>query len=84
MNALPVLAPSLVARGPLLGDMTTSALWLHFMGVVLGVIGCTWIFRELVAYYASMRPAQVEARTPVALPEYAFDQSQLRTVAQAA
>ncbi len=86
MNALPALAPSLVARGPLLGDMTTSAIWLHLMSLVLGLIGCAWIGREVFAYYASMRTAQtqVAARIPVAVPEYAFDQSELNPSAQAA
>lgn len=55
MNAMPAVMPSLVARGPLLGDMTTGALWLHFMGLVVGLIGSSWMMREIFAYHAALR-----------------------------
>lgn len=84
MNALPVLVPSVVARGPLLGDMTPSAIWLHFMGLVVGVIGSSWLVREgLGAYSASRRLPMPAARrlVPVAQPKVT---PQVRGSAQAA
>ena len=71
MNAVPALAPSLVARGPLLGDMTTSAIWLHFMGVVLGLIGGVLIIREGYVYHTAARALPVRVVRPVAVPRTA-------------
>ena len=86
MNALPALAPSLVARGPLLGDMTTSAIWLHFMGVVLGLIGGIWILREGYAYHAASRalPARVVRPVPAVAPRAARTSPAMSGSAQAA
>lgn len=75
MNALPALAPSLVARGPLLGDMTTSALWLHLMGVLVALIGCSGLGREVMAYRSAIRaaaPVRVTRRASV--PEMVYSQ----------
>lgn len=81
MNALPALAPSVVARGQMvIADMTPSAVWLHFMGLVVGLIGGGWLIRESFAYLSMVRTAAAEAAanavperasTPIALPETA-------------
>lgn len=87
MNALPALAPSLVARGPLLGEMTTGAIWLHFMGIVLGLIGGGWLMREVLAYNAAARtlPVRVRRVVPVAAPRAAAQHApQMAGSAQAA
>ncbi|PTY08528.1 hypothetical protein DB347_02815 [Opitutaceae bacterium EW11] len=78
MNALPALTPSLVARGPaILADLTPSAVWLHFMGLVVGLIGGGWLVRESLTQLSLARTAAAEAAaavperasTPIALPE---------------
>lgn len=86
MNALPALVPSLVARGPLLWDMTTSALWLHFMGLVVGLIGGVWIVREGVAYHLAVRAAQaaLPVHRPVVAPKPASAPASLAPAAQGA
>lgn len=70
MNAVPALMPSLVARGPLLGDMTTSALWLHLMGMIMGLIGSAWMMREVRAHHAMVR--SVPARRSVTVPQTSY------------
>jgi hypothetical protein len=67
MNALPVLAPAMAARGPEVMGMTTSALWLHFMGLVVGMIGGSWLLR--VSYQHAMEVARAARR--VAVPQTA-------------
>ena len=70
MNALPALAPSLVARGPVLGDMTASAIWLHFMGVVVGLIGAIWILREGYVYHTAARALPARVARPIPVPAH--------------
>lgn len=83
MNALPALAPSLVSRGLLIGDMTTSAVWLHLMGILVGLIGCTGLGREVMIYSAALRSAAPRrAARAVEVPETAYPQdAQVATVA---
>ena len=49
MNAAPTLIPSEFAQGFMVAGMTSSALWLHFMGLVVGVIGTSHLVKEGVA-----------------------------------
>src|SRR5882724_2138486 len=55
MNIVPSLAPTLAAGGMIQGQSAsvwangTSALWLHFMGLVLGLIGSSYLMREAAA-----------------------------------
>lgn len=86
MNALPALAPSLVARGPVLGDMSPSAIWLHFMGVIVGLIGGVWILRDGYAYHMAARtlPVRVRRTAPVAVPSRTRTASSIPASAQPA
>ena len=66
MNAVPTLIPSGFAEGfAVMAGMTSSALWLHFMGLGVGSIGSGHLLKEGVA---SLRVAsrtaikQVQAR----------------------
>ena len=54
MNAVPTLLPSEFTQGLVVAGMTSSALWLHFMGVVVGSIGGGHLLKE---GFASMRLA---------------------------
>ncbi|HEY9155757.1 MAG TPA: hypothetical protein VIM69_11540 [Opitutaceae bacterium] len=58
MNAVPTLIPSAFAQGFVVAGMNSSALWLHFMGVVVGAIGSSHLLRE---GFASMRLASRNA-----------------------
>ena len=71
MNAVPTLIPSGFADGLMIAGMTSSALWLHFMGIVVGTIGSGHLLKE---GFASMRLAsrtalkQVRAQRGAAVP----------------
>jgi hypothetical protein len=54
MNAVPTLIPSGFTEGMMIAGMTSSALWLHFMGLVVGSIGGGHLVKE---GFASMRLA---------------------------
>ena len=54
MNAVPALIPSGFSAGLMIEGMTSSALWLHFMGLVVGSIGSGHMLKEGIA---SMRLA---------------------------
>ncbi len=49
MNAVPTVAPQIFTEGILIADMTPSALWLRFMGLVVGLIGGSHLLREGIA-----------------------------------
>lgn len=84
MNAMPALMPSVVARGPLLGDMTMSALWLHFMGLIVGLIGAAGMIREVMVYHTALRAATpARAERPVTAPQPAYSEAN-ETAVQAA
>lgn len=68
MNALPAVAPSLVARGAMADQLSASAIWLHFMGLVIGLIGVISLMREGIAFYAATSSAPLPARRPVTVP----------------
>jgi hypothetical protein len=69
MNAVPAIAPSVVAHGPTIAvGLTTSAVWLHFMGIVVGVIGSSTLFQEVLSAHRLAK--SVSARTaPQAVPQ---------------
>ena len=77
MNALPALAPSLVYRGAsIAADLSPGALWLHFMGSVVGLLGSSWLIRDAYTQLTvsrtpapALRPAAAPQRaaTPVVL-----------------
>lgn len=75
MNAMPAVMPSLVAQGALWGEMTTSALWLHFMGLILGLIGSSWMGREVLAYYTALRSTSSRQAFPAGQAIYGQTES---------
>ena len=82
MNALPALAPNLVDRGAALSaDMSPGALWLHFMGCVVGLLGSGSLIREAYAQVALYR---APARRPAAVPQRATNPAVLSGSAQQA
>lgn len=83
MNALPALMPSLVSRGLLIGDMTTSALWLHLMGLLVVMIGIVGMGQEVAAYYRAFRTAPARREVRGAVPQTSFASDE-RSAAQAA
>ena len=69
MNALPAVAPSLVDRGAEISvGMSSGALWLHFMGIVVTLLGGGWLVRFAFAQLAVVR-APAPAARPVAVPQ---------------
>src|SRR2546423_134851 len=60
MNVVPSLAPSLAAGGMIQGQSAsvwangTSALWLHFMGFVVGLIGSSYLLRRAAAHVPAL------------------------------
>ena len=55
MNVVPTLAPAIAAGGMIQGQSAsvwaggTSALWLHFMGIVVAAIGFSYLVRTASA-----------------------------------
>src|SRR5579883_1913233 len=64
MNAIPALAPALIAQG----DFSTRALWLHFMGLVVGGIGTSYLLRECLIAFRIARTAALAAVRPAVAP----------------
>src|ERR1700712_2952559 len=75
MNVVPSLAPTLAAGGLIQGQSAsvwangTSALWLHFMGLVVGLIGSSYLMREAAARVPALvsATARVFAAAPAAV-----------------
>ena len=76
MNVVPSLAPTLAAGGLIQGQSAsvwangTSALWLHFMGFVVGLIGSSYLVREAAARVPALvttATARVFAPVPAAI-----------------
>lgn len=62
MNALPVVAPAMVAGSPIFADLTGSALWLHTMGMFISVLGGGKLVTDTLAAYRSAVSARIAAR----------------------
>ncbi len=69
MNAVPALAPTVVDQGLKISDLSTSALWLHFMGVLIGAIGGSCLIRDSISAFRLARVSTPAVATPVAAPE---------------
>jgi hypothetical protein len=63
MNAVPALLPSIVDHGIVTIDLSERALWLHFMGLVVGAIGGSRLLAECVLSYRSAMAALRLARS---------------------
>lgn len=82
MNALPALAPSLVDRGAAMtSDLSPGALWLHFMGCVVGLLGSGSLIRDA---YAQLTVTRTPAHRPAAVPQRATTPAVLSGSAQQA
>ncbi|HEU5078134.1 MAG TPA: hypothetical protein VFT72_02930 [Opitutaceae bacterium] len=71
MNALPVVAPALVAGNIIVADLTGSALWLHTMGMFISILGGSKLIRDSVSTYRAASAARVAARQAVPVPQAA-------------
>ncbi len=69
MNAVPAVVPAAVEHGPKIGDFTPSALWLHFMGILVFAIGGTSLMRDSLAAFRFARASALATAKPVAIPE---------------
>ncbi len=84
MNALPVLAPTLVDRGAALSaEMSNGALWLHLMGGVVGLIGGGTLLRDAYMQLTAAR-TPAPALRPVAAPQRSASPAVLSGSAQQA
>jgi hypothetical protein len=72
MNALPWVAPGIVASSAAPGDLTTAALWLHFMGSFMGSIGMGYVsraaYRQAPVVLGQLANAGIRVLRPIARP----------------